>query len=441
MTASAATAVATAPGREMEGWIRDMLPFRRSLTGEGVRQTLRYLAGIVPGLELHEVPSGTCAFDWVVPDEWTLRDAYVADTAGRRVIDLAASDLHVVGYSRPIDAIMSRAELDPHLHSLPELPEAIPYVTSYYAPNWGFCLSQRQREALGPGPFRVRIDATLAPGALTYADVVIPGDEPREVLLSSYVCHPAMANNELSGPAVIAALGRWLAGRRKRRFTYRLVIAPETIGAIVYLSRHLEALRARVIAGYVITCVGDERAWSLLHTPTADTLADRAAIHVLKSRGIAFDAYDFLSRGSDERQYCSPLVGLPVCSLMRSKYGTYPEYHTSLDDLTVVTPAGLAQSFDVYRDIVELIEANETYVVTTPCEPHLGPRGLYPNVSTRGSSFEIAALTDFLAFADGSRDLIALAERIGRPAMECAAVAERLTAHGLIAAAGAEGAA
>jgi aminopeptidase-like protein len=423
-------------GLEMHAWARDLWPMRRSLTGDGVRQTLAYLAGVVPGLVSHEVPSGTRAFDWVVPDEWTLREAFVADAAGARLVDVDRNILHVVGYSRPVHAVLTREQLEPHLHSLPEMPSAIPYVTSYYAHGWGFCLSHDQRRALGPGPFYVRIDSALRSGSLTYADVVIPGRETHEVLLTSYVCHPGMANNELSGPVVLAALARWLAGRADRRFTYRIVLAPETIGAIVYLSRHLRSLRERVVAGYVLTCVGDERRWSLLASPRGDTLADRAARHVLNGRGVAFDSYDFLQRGSDERQYCSPQVDLPVCSVMRSKYGTFPEYHTSLDDLTLVTPRGLAESFDVYREIIELLEANDTFVATSPCEPQLGRRGLYPKVGTRDSSLEVSAIADFLAFADGSRDLIALAERIGRRAIDCARVAERLVAEGLVVPAG-----
>ena len=419
-------------GEEMHRWIADMLPFRRSLTGEGVRQTLGYLAEIVPGLTTHEVPTNTTVFDWTIPDEWTLRDAYIADPAGRRLVDLAESDLHVVGYSEPVDAVLSRAELERHLHSLPDLRHAIPYVTSYYSRTWGFCLTQHHREALGEGPFHVVIDSTLAPGSLSYADVVLPGRKDREVLLSSYICHPSMANNELSGPVVLAALGRWLASLPDRRFSYRLFLGPETIGAITYLARHVEHLKQQVVAGFVLTCLGDERAWSVIHSPEANTLADRVAVCALEGRGLAFDAYDFLQRGSDERQYCAPHVGLPVCSVMRSKHNGFPEYHTSLDDLTLVTPTGLQESFELYCDMITLLEANRTYIAKVPCEPQLGRRGLYPNLSTRGASFAVSDLANFLAFADGRRDLLALARRIELSALDCAAIARRLTDEGLI---------
>ncbi|MCZ8312849.1 MAG: DUF4910 domain-containing protein [Magnetospirillum sp.] len=419
-------------GREMYGWARELFPVRRSLTGEGVRDTLRYLARIVPGLTMHEVPSGTSAFDWTVPDEWVLRDAFIADGEGNRIVDVNRNILHVVGYSKSVDAVMTRAELEPHLHCIPDMPDAIPYITKYYELGWGFCLAQRQRDALGEGPFHVVIDSVHSKGSLSYADIVLPGRETREIMLASYVCHPGMANNELSGPVVLAALGRWLSARQDRRFTYRLLFGPETIGAIVYLSKHLEQLRSSVDAGFVLTCVGDQRAWSLLQSPRADTLADRVAKHVLVARGVDFKTYDFLERGSDERQYCSPHVDLPVCSVMRSKYGTYPEYHTSLDDLSLVTAAGLAESFSVYREMIEVLEANETYIATQPCEPQLGRRGLYPGTGTRSSSFSVSTLADLLAFADGSRDLIALAERIGRSAIDCAKTAADLVAAGLL---------
>jgi aminopeptidase-like protein len=419
-------------GSDLHRWATDLFPICRSLTGDGVRTTLAYLKTLLPSLEMHEVPSGTRALDWTVPDEWNIRDAYIADLDGRRLVDFQESNLHVVGYSEPVDRLMDRDELEPHLHSLADQPDAIPYVTSYYKRTWGFCLTQEHRERLGAGPFRVRIDSTLAPGSLTYADVVIPGESADEVLLSTYMCHPSMANNELSGPVVTVALGRWLAALPTRRFTYRLVFAPETIGAIVYLSRHLDHLRERVRAGWVLTCIGDDRAYSYVPSRLGGTLADRVSRCVLDESAPGWVGYTFLERGSDERQWCSPGADLPVCSVMRSKYGTFPEYHTSLDGLDFVTPAGLQGGLDVMRRCVELIESNRRWQSVLPGEPQLGPRGLYPTTSYKGSATDTRMMMNVLAYCDGDHDVVRLAERTGASTSTVVAILERLATSGVI---------
>ncbi len=419
-------------GIEMHGWAKDLFPICRSITGDGVRETLAYLGKLLPELTIHEVPSGTEAFDWTVPDEWNIRGAYIEDEAGNRIVDFAKSNLHVVGYSTPVDEWMTLAELQPHVHSLPEQPDAIPYITSYYARRWGFCIAHAEREKLAEGRYHVVIDSTLEPGSLTYGEVLLKGREEKEILLSTYVCHPSMANNELSGPVVTTALVRWLSSLPDRRYSYRIVFIPETIGSIVYISRHLDELRRRTVAGYVITCIGDDRAYSFLRSRDGDTLADRAAKLVMDRHAPDHVEYSYLDRGSDERQYCSPGVDLPVASIMRTRYQSYPEYHTSLDDLTLVTPSGLEGGFTAVRKVLELLEGNRVYKAVFPCEPQLGKRGLYPTLSTRGAGNTVRAMTNLLAYADGTRDLVAIAALTGISAEEALENAARLVDAGLL---------
>jgi aminopeptidase-like protein len=415
----------TEVGKRMYGWMEDLFPLNRSITGPGTRKTLFYLQDLLPSLEVKEVPSGTEVFDWTVPDEWHIRDAYVTDETGTRIIDWRENNLHVVGYSEPVDQWMSLDELDGHLHSLPEQPEAIPYVTSYYERRWGFCLRHQTREQLQPGRYHVVIDAELKPGVLNYGELILPGRKEEEVMLSTYVCHPSMANNELSGPVVAAALGQWLASLENRRYTYRIVFLPETIGSLAYLSRNLDHLKQKVVAGYNLTCLGDERCFSYLPSRSEDSLADQVAQHVLQHATPHYKEYTFLDRGSDERQYCAPGIDLPIASIMRTKYGEYPEYHTSLDDLSLVTPEGLRGGYTVLRRALEVLEANVRLKTTILGEPNLGKRGLYPTLSTKEEEPEADIFLDVLAYSDGRR-LLRVAEAINKPAWEIKEIAATL---------------
>jgi aminopeptidase-like protein len=418
-------------GAAMHALAAELFPICRSITGDGVRQTLAILRRHAP-LRVLEVPSGTRVLDWTVPPEWNVRDAYVLDEQGERVIDFRKSNLHLVGYSLPVDVTLPLAELQEHLYSLEAQPTAIPYVTSYYRERWGFCLAHQDRLALAEGTYRAVVDSSLSPGSLTYAELLIPGEAEDEVFLSTDICHPSMANNELSGPVVTTFLAEWLLSA-PRRFTYRLAFVPETIGALTYLSRNLDALREHVVAGFSVTCIGDDHAYSYLPSREGGTLADRVALKVLGDEHPDFVAYSYLDRGSDERQYCSPGVDLPVASVMRTKYREYPEYHTSLDDLELVTPAGLQGGFDALRSCVELIERNRVYRATCLGEPQLGRRGLYPSLGTKQTHDAVACLLDLLAYADGTRDLIALSDAIRVPVAELYPLVDTLVREGLLA--------
>jgi aminopeptidase-like protein len=418
-------------GAQCHAWASDLFPICRSLTGPGVRHTLSYLKELMPLLKIRSAPSGTRAFDWEVPKEWRIRGARLIGPGNEIIADFANHNLHVVGYSVPVDQELDFEELQVHLHSLPELPDAIPYVTSYYEARWGFCLPDNKRRTLQPGRYRACIDSELVDGELNYGEIILPGETDLEILLSTYVCHPSMANNELSGPVVTIALARWLAGQR-RRFTYRILFIPETIGAILYLSMHYEPMRARTIAGYVVTCVGDDRMYSFLPSRSGNTLADRAARLVLGEICPNYTTYTFLDRGSDERQYCSPGIDLPVASVMRSKYGCYPEYHSSLDDLSLITPAGLQGGFDAIAQCLQVIEVNHRWHATILGEPHLGKRGLYPTLSTRESAKHVRKVMNLLAYADGSVDFIDLCRASTVPWKEAASMLSTLYIAGLV---------
>lgn len=400
-------------GQEMYDLCGRLFPFCRSITGSGVRQTLNVLKEQVPDIRLHEVPSGTKVFDWTVPKEWNIRDAWIKNSRGEKIVDFKKSNLHVLGYSLPVDKEVSLVELKEIVYTQPDQPDAIPYVTSYYKERYGFCMSENQKNALPEDTYHIYIDSDLKDGSLTYGELLIPGETDQEIFLSTYVCHPSMANNELSGPVVAVYLAKWLKSLSKRKYTYRIIFIPETIGSITYLSRNLQALKKNVIAGFNISCVGDDRTFSYVASRYGDTLADKVAKNVLRFYYPSYKSYSFLQRGSDERQYNAPGVDLPVCAICRSKYGEYPEYHTSRDNLGLISPAGLQGAYEVYQQVIQALEHNANYQIQCLCEPQLGKRGFYPTVSQKGSYDDIRAMTNFIAYADGKNDLIDISNKIG----------------------------
>jgi len=397
-------------GRDMYDLIAELYPICRSITGEGFRSTLDTLARHLD-LAVHEVPSGTRVFDWTVPREWNITDAYVETSAGERVIDFRASNLHVVSYSVPVDARMSLYQLRPHLHTLPEHPEWIPYRTSYYDDNWGFCLSQRQLDRLAEDEYHVVIDSSLTDGYLTYGEYLVPGASAEEVLVSCHACHPSLCNDNLSGVALATWLAKALAGSEPR-YSYRFLFIPGTIGSITWLALN-EATLPRVKAGLVLACVGDPGGLTYKRSRRGDTEIDRAMAHVLMTSGADHEINDFSPYGYDERQFCSPGFDLPVGCLNRTPYARYPEYHTSADDLDLIRPDSLADSFKTCLAAFRVLEENATYLNQNPkCEPQLGRRGLYGAIGGRSDTqqFQLAMLW-VLNLSDGAHSLLDIAER------------------------------
>lgn len=418
-------------GERMHAFIRDLYPICRSITGDGVRETLRRIGERIP-LEMREVPTGTPVFDWTVPREWNIRDAYVARSDGERVIDFRRSNLHVVGYSMPIRTHMSLSELRGHLHSLPDRPDWIPYRTAYYADTWGFCLAHRQLEALAEDTYEVCIDSSLEPGFLTYGECRIQGRTEDEVLVSCHVCHPSMCNDNLSGIALATALAERLAGEA-RQHTYRVVFLPATIGAITWLARNEEVTR-RIRHGLVLACVGDPGAPTYKQSRRGDALIDRAASHVLGHRPGPYRVVSFSPYGYDERQYGSPGLDLPVGRFTRTPHGEFAEYHTSADDLDFVRPEALADSFTTIMRVFDVVDGDAYYRNRLPkCEPQLGRRGLYESLGG-GSSGEEGrmALLWVLNGSDGTQSLLDIAERSGIRHEVLRQAADTLVAHDLI---------
>jgi aminopeptidase-like protein len=419
-------------GEELFELVAELYPICRSITGDGVRRTLE-IVGREIDLEVHEVPSGTEVFDWTVPREWNIRDAWVANAAGERVIDFHASNLHVMSYSVPVRATMPLAELRRHLFTLPEHPDWVPYRTSYYKESWGFCASQRLLDSLPDGDYEVCVDATLADGHLTYGEHVVPGETDEEVLVTCHVCHPSLANDNLSGIAVASRLARLLGGTRSR-YTHRFLFIPGTIGSITWLARNQDRV-GRIRHGLVLACVGDPGRLTYKRSRRGDAEIDRAMAHVLASSGRPHDLEDFAPYGYDERQFCSPGFNLPVGCLSRTPYARYPQYHTSADDLRLVRPEHLQDSLEACWEVLRVLDGNHRYLNLNPmCEPQLGRRGLYGSIGGRSDAEERQmAMLWVLNLSDGGHSLLDVADRAGLPFALVAEVAGTLEGAGLLA--------
>ncbi|MGK0238221.1 MAG: aminopeptidase-like protein [Candidatus Pelagisphaera sp.] len=422
---------AMASGREMHALVAELYPLCRSITGDGVRETLRRLMEEIP-LVIYEVPSGTAVFDWTVPEEWNIREAWIKAPDGREIVNFANHNLHVVGYSTPVRKKMSLAELKPRLFSLPDQPDLIPYRTSYYKKTWGFCLPHRDLERLEDGEYEVCIDSTLADGSLTYGECYIPGTTPDEVLISCHTCHPSLANDNLAGIAVGVALAKQLAAR-PRRLSYRFLFAPATIGSITWLALNQELI-PRIKHGLVIACAGDPGSITYKKTRRKNSPIDRAMQHVLKASGAKHRVAEFHPYGYDERQYCSPGVNLPIGCLMRSPDGTFPEYHTSADNPGFIEPEALADTLVKTIEALEVLEHNSCYMNLKPmCEPRLGKYGLYGDGGgQRTGDFDELALLWVLNQSDGENDLLAIAEKSGMPFRKILTAAHSLKEAGLL---------
>ena len=420
-------------GKKIFDFATEIFHINRSITGEGVRQTLTAISKHIPKLEIKSVSSNTKVFDWVVPKEWKVNEAYIITPKGDKICDFNENNLHLMGYSIPFKGSLNLNELKNNLYTQEDQPTAIPYITSYYKERWGFCISKNQYDKLENGMYKVVVDTKLFDGVLNYGELKIKGKRKKEIFLSTYICHPSMANNELSGPTVVTYLSKWIEQLTERKFTYRIIFIPETIGSITYLSINYKSMKQNIIAVYNVTCVGDNRAYSYLPSRDGNTLSDNVAKHVLNWIYPNYIKYTWLDRGSDERQYCAPGIDLPIASIYRTKFGKYPEYHTSLDNLdNVVTAEGLEGGYNAIKKALELIENNKNYKVTVLGEPQLSKRGLYPFISKKYKDEHVALMTNFISLCDGDTSLLDIAERLKIPAWNLYNIIDELRSHELI---------
>jgi aminopeptidase-like protein len=394
---------------KMYKWANDLFPICRSITGEGVRKTLNYCKNLHPEILIKKFHSGEKVFDWVIPDEWNIKDAYVSKLNGEKIIDFKNNNLHIVSYSIPINKIVSKKELLEHIHTRHDIPDAIPYITSYYSKDWGFCISENFKKTITENEYKVVIESSLKKGEMNYGECLIQGKSKKEIVFSTYICHPSMANNELSGIVVSLSLIENLKNS-DNYYSYRFLFLPETIGSIAYISKNLKNLKKNTLCGFVLTCMGNKNNFSYMPSRTGNTYTDKVILHCLNKYGGSFKSYSFLDRGSDERQFCSPLVDLPFASIMKSKYKEYKEYHTSLDNMSFLDSNALSESRDILLKCIYIIENNFFPKLKLFCEPMLSKRNLYPKFGGAIKSDKTKLIKNLIAYSDGKLDLIDLCE-------------------------------
>jgi len=421
--------------KELEEYFDRLWSITRSLTGNGNRETLKILSEIIH-LEVKEVPSGTECFDWTVPPEWNIKEAWIKNSKGEKIVDFSKNNLHILGYSEPFQGNLSFEELKSHIYTLPDQPDLIPYLTSYYSRRWGFCISHNQFLELDKNDnYEIFIDSSLDEnGSMSIGEAIIKGKSEKEILFSTYICHPSLASNELSGPLVSAFIYSKLKEQKELKYTYRFIFVPETIGSIYSLSVNGEYWKKNLQAGFVITCIGDDGKFTYKKSRRGNSFPDRAVEAILNQTESEFNIVEFFPSGSDERQYCSPGFNLPVGSLMRTMYGKYPEYHTSADNKDFISFEAMEKSVLKYLEIIEVLERNEKYINKMPfCEPQLGKRGLYPTLgSQKGTEDFVTAMMWILNLTDGTNDLISISEKSKIPISQLIPVIDKLIENGII---------
>ncbi len=418
---------------KMYNWCEDLFPICRSITGEGIKKTLSYFEKLNPSLKRLKFKSGKKVFDWTIPLEWKIKEAYIEHTSGKRFAEFKKNNLHLVNFSMPTKLKLDKKILLKKVHSHPKYKDAIPYVTSYYKKDWGFCLSQNDKKKLPNGKYKVFINSKFIKGKLDISHALLKGKYKKEIFFSSYVCHPSMANNELSGPVVLNGLLKYIKKvYKKTNFSYRFVLLPETIGSIAYLSKYKNLLKKNVIMGYNLSCLGDDRAYSLIKGPNGKDLPFYALNSLLKNKK-NYKIYDFTQRGSDERQYCAPGIDLPIVGFCRSKYGEYKEYHTSKDNLKIISEKSLEQSLEILKKLVDMCELSLFPKTKIFCEPNLSKRGLYPAISKHNTlSQKLKLRKDIIAFSNGKRSIFEISELLNSNLNEVYNEVKTLKLHNIL---------